>query len=130
MNIELIRELTLKEVRDAITAMPKDKPLGSDDIPTEFFQEFTKEIAPTLLQAFRAMFNTGATSELINKGLITLIPKYGDHTRLGSWRLITLLGSLYKILAKIVATPLWPSVRMKLTLPRLGIWSPPRLPNL
>jgi hypothetical protein len=29
-----------------------------------------------------------------------------------------------------VATPLWPSVRMKLTLPKLGVWSPPRLPNL
>jgi hypothetical protein len=29
-----------------------------------------------------------------------------------------------------VATPLWPSVRMKLTLPKLGIWRPPGLPNL
>jgi hypothetical protein len=47
MNIELIRELTLKEVQDTIMAMPKDKAPGSDDIPTEFFQEFTKEITPT-----------------------------------------------------------------------------------
>ncbi len=30
---------------------------------------------------------------------------------------------------KVVATPLWPSVRMKLTLPKLGTWSPPGLPN-
>jgi hypothetical protein len=37
MNIELIKELTLKEVQDAIMAMPKDKALGSDDIPIEFF---------------------------------------------------------------------------------------------
>jgi hypothetical protein len=29
-----------------------------------------------------------------------------------------------------VATPLWPSVRMKLTLPKLGTWSPSGLPNL
>jgi len=29
-----------------------------------------------------------------------------------------------------VATPLWPSVRMKLTLPKLGTWSPLGLPNL
>jgi hypothetical protein len=28
-----------------------------------------------------------------------------------------------------VATPLWPSVRMKLTLPKLGTWSPPGLPK-
>jgi hypothetical protein len=30
----------------------------------------------------------------------------------------------------LVATPFWPSVRMKLTLPKLGIWSPPGLPNV
>jgi hypothetical protein len=29
-----------------------------------------------------------------------------------------------------VATPLWPSVRMKLTLSKLGTWSPPGLPKL
>jgi hypothetical protein len=29
-----------------------------------------------------------------------------------------------------VTTPLWPSVRMKLTLPKLGTWSPPGLPQL
>jgi hypothetical protein len=29
-----------------------------------------------------------------------------------------------------VATPLWPSVRMKLTFPKLGTWSPLRLPNV
>jgi mannosylglycoprotein endo-beta-mannosidase len=83
--------------------MPKDKAPGSDNIPTGLFQEFTKEIVPTLLQAFRTMLSTGVTSELINKGLITLIPKFGDHVRLGNWRPITLLGSHYKILAKMLA---------------------------
>ncbi len=29
-----------------------------------------------------------------------------------------------------VATPLWPSVRMKHTLPKLVTWSPSGLPNL
>jgi hypothetical protein len=29
-----------------------------------------------------------------------------------------------------VTTPLWPSVRMKLTLPKFGTWSPPGLPNV
>jgi hypothetical protein len=33
------------------------------------------------------------------------------------------------LLTLIVATPLWPSVRMKLTLPKLGTWSPPGLPK-
>jgi mannosylglycoprotein endo-beta-mannosidase len=49
------------------------------------------------------MLRSGETSEMFNKGLITLIPKSGDHAKLGNWRPITLLGSLYKILAKILA---------------------------
>jgi hypothetical protein len=103
MNSELTRELTLKEVQDAITAMPKDKALGADGTPIEFFQEFTTEIAPTLLLTFKAMLNFGETSEQINRGIITLIPKTGDHARLGNWCPIMLLGNLYKILAKTLA---------------------------
>jgi hypothetical protein len=64
--------------------MPKEKALGCDDIPTEFFQEFTNEVSPTLLEAFSAMFRNRETLELINKGLITLIPKSENHARIGS----------------------------------------------
>jgi hypothetical protein len=35
--------------------------------------------------------------------MITLIPKLEDHSKLGNWRPITLLGSIYKILAKTSA---------------------------
>jgi hypothetical protein len=102
-NQELTKDLTLKEVRDAILEMPKGKAPRCDGIPTEFFQEFIDEISPTLLQAFSAMLRNGETSEWINKGMITLIPKSGDHAKIGNWRPITLLGSLYKILAKTLA---------------------------
>jgi hypothetical protein len=49
------------------------------------------------------MLNSGATSTSINKGLITLIPKTGDRTRLNNWRPIIFLGSIYKVLAKTLA---------------------------
>lgn len=48
-NRDLIKDLTLKEVQDAILAMPKGKAPGWDGIPTEFYQEFVNEISPTLL---------------------------------------------------------------------------------
>ncbi len=86
--------------------MLKDKTLGCDGISTEFFQEMTEEISPTLLQTFSAMLRRGEMSGWINKGFITLIPKSGDHAKIGNWRPITLLGSLYKILAKTLAMTL------------------------
>ncbi len=83
--------------------LPKGKAPGHNRIPTEFFQEYVNEVALTLLLAFKAMLTWGLTSEYINKGMITLILKSRDHSKLGNWRPITLLGSIYKILAKTLA---------------------------
>ncbi len=80
--------------------LPKGKAPGHNGIPTEFFQEYVNEVAPALLLAFKAMLARGLTSNFINKGMITLIPKSGDHSKLGNWCPITLLRSIYKILAK------------------------------
>jgi len=49
------------------------------------------------------MLALGEASTFINKGLITMIPKTGDRSKLRNWRPITLLGSVYKILAKALA---------------------------
>jgi hypothetical protein len=113
INEALTRKLTLSEIHIAINALPKGKAPGYDGLPMEFFHECAEETALILLQAFTTMLCTGRASASINKGLITLIPKAGDRAKLSNWRPITLLGSMYKVLAKIVATPLWPSVGVK-----------------
>jgi hypothetical protein len=51
---------------------------------------------PPYFKHIRVMLELGNTSEFISKGLITLKPKSGDHSRLGNWRPITLFGSMYK----------------------------------
>ncbi len=102
-NAHLTRNFTLKEIHDAICALPKSKAPGHDGVPMEFFQECANEVALMLLKAFTAMLNSDEASAYINKGLITLIPKSGDHSRLSNWRPITLLGSTYKVLAKMLA---------------------------
>jgi hypothetical protein len=88
---------------EAITLLPKGKAPEHDGIQTKFFHEYVNEVAPTLLLAFKAMLAQGLTLEYINKGMITLILKLGDHSKLGNWHPITLLGSIYKILAKNLA---------------------------
>jgi hypothetical protein len=103
MNANMTKVLTLKEITEAITSLPKGKALGHDGIPTKFFQECVEEVVPMLLLAFKAMLAQGRTSDHINKGTITLIPKSGDHSKLRNWRPITLLGNIYKILAKMLA---------------------------
>jgi len=91
---------------------------NNDGIRTEFFQEYVNEVAPTWLLAFKAMLARGLTSEHINEGMITLIPKhwelrtgerapnhtFGKHKQdQGNGRPITLLGSINKIIAKTLS---------------------------
>jgi hypothetical protein len=109
-NVSLIKDLTIRDILDAIKALPKGKVPGHDGIPMEFFHEYADEVAPTLFRAFTAMLNVGATSASINKGIITLIPKTGDRARLSNWQPITLLGSIYKMLAKTFAERLQPAL--------------------
>jgi len=59
------------------------------------------------------MLALGEASAFINKGLITLIPKTGDRSKFQNWRPITLLGSVYKILAKALVG------RLQAFLPRI-----------
>lgn len=94
-NTNLTRALTVQDIFEAIKALPKGKAPG---IRMEFFHEYADEVAPTLLQAFTAMFSSEATSAYINKGLITLIPKTRDRAKFS-----TLLSSIYKVLAKTLA---------------------------
>ncbi len=101
-NTSLVNSVSLEEVGKAIQALSKGKTLGHDGIPMEFFHECEQEITPDLFQAFTALLSEGETSTYINKRVITLIPKSGDHARLNNWCLITLLRSIYKILAKVL----------------------------
>jgi hypothetical protein len=90
MNSECTQKLSLEEVVEAITSLPKGKAPGHDGLPIEFFQENVEETTPTLLLAFRAMLSSGLTSAFINKSRIILIPKSEDDSKLGNWRPITL----------------------------------------
>ncbi len=82
MNGDMTKVLTLKEIANAITSLPKGKSPRHNGILTEFIQECVEEVTPTLLLAFKAILAQGRTSDHINKGMITLIPKAGDHSKL------------------------------------------------
>jgi hypothetical protein len=103
VNATFTQNLSLEEVHKAIQALPKGKVPGHDGIPIEFFQAYASEVAPVLLKVYTAMLAFGEASAYINMGLITLIPKTGDRSKFRNWRLITLLGCVYKILAKALA---------------------------
>jgi hypothetical protein len=93
--------------------LPKEKAPGQDGIPSEFYQEFFDEIQNDLLELVTEVYATGRLAASLNTSKICLLPKTGDLTLVTNYRPISLLGTAYKIIAKLIANrmiqflPLW-----------------------
>jgi hypothetical protein len=54
------------------------------------------------LEATKTMLAIGQLLEFLNKGLIVPIPKFGDRSLIGNWWPVTFLGSVYKVVTKLL----------------------------
>ena len=86
--------------------MNGDKALGPDGFTSAFWQ-FCWDIVKHKVMGFFAEFqNSSHFERSLNSTFIVLIPKKGGTDNLKDFRPISLVGSLYKILAKILANRL------------------------
>ncbi|MCO5600623.1 hypothetical protein L7F22_054738 [Adiantum nelumboides] len=65
-------------------------------------------ISQPLQEGLQEIFDTGIMPQSMSSGIISLIPKGGDASTLRQWRPITLMSSVYKILARMITSPLRP----------------------
>ena len=70
----------------------------------QFFQAFTQDLVPFLLEVILESVEKGSLSPSLTQGLISLIPKpKKDSLLIDIWRPITLLNTDYNIFASIIA---------------------------
>ena len=98
--------LTAAELEKALKSMENNKSPGFDGLTTNFYKHFWPILGPELTQVFKFAFNNGTLTSTQRRGIITLIFKKGDRTRLKNWQPITLLTTDYKILTKTLANRL------------------------
>ena len=94
---------TEEEVHSALMDMNGDKALGLDGFTGAFWQfcwEFVKE---EVLEMFKDFHEQKAFLKSLNTTFLVLIPKKGGAEELGDFRPISLVGGLYKLLAKVLA---------------------------
>ena len=94
------------EVLTALMEMNGDKAPGPDGFSVFFWQccwDFVKE---EILEFFKEFHDQNTFLKSINNTFLVLIPKKGGAEEFGDFRPISLLGGLYKMLAKVLANRL------------------------
>jgi hypothetical protein len=100
-NEILIADFTKNEVREAVFQMEHNKSPGPDDFPTEFYQVFWRVIKDDLMAMFLDFHKGSLDLFSLNFGIITLIPKFENATKIQQYRPICVLNVSFKIFTKI-----------------------------
>ena len=101
---ELEKELTEKELEEALKQSESEKTPCCDGIPYEFYKTFWALLGEDLYQAMvHNLNNKKALTVSQRTSIITLLFKGKDKNLLKNWRPISLLCTDYKILSKALA---------------------------
>lgn len=104
----LDKKLTIQELEDALHALPNGKSPAKDGFQKEFFVWGWDFIKPVLLQAVEQMWQDGSMGADLNESLITLLPKPKANEGVKFWRPMSLLSTVYKVIAKALARRIAP----------------------
>ncbi|GJR12603.1 RNA-directed DNA polymerase, eukaryota [Tanacetum coccineum] len=94
------------KIRNAVWSCGDNKSPGPDGFTFEFFRKFWNVIGPDFCAAVDWFFLYSAFAKGCNSSFIALIPKTPDAKFVGEFRPISLIGSLYKVITKILANRL------------------------
>jgi hypothetical protein len=102
-NDLLTAEFSENEVWEAVFQMKHNKAPGPDGFPTEFYQVFWSLIKNDLMPLFRD-FHVGRLPLFnLNFGIITLLPKEQETSKIQQYRPICMFNVSFQIFTKVLA---------------------------
>jgi hypothetical protein len=102
----LVKPFYVEEVKDSVWDCDNFKCPGPDGITFGFIKDFWDILCDDVMRFLREFHRNGRLTKGINSTFIALIPKVESPQRLNDFRPISLVGSMYKILAKVLANRL------------------------
>ena len=102
----LVEPFKEEEVRCAVWSCGNDKSPGPDGFNFKFIKHFWKELKPEFLRFIAEFFVNASFPKGSNSSFIALIPKLKDPQVISDFRPISLIGYIYKVIAKILANRL------------------------
>ncbi|GJU90435.1 RNA-directed DNA polymerase, eukaryota, partial [Tanacetum coccineum] len=103
---DLDRNISTDEIRAAVWDCGENKSPGPDGYTFEFFRRYWNVIGPDFSSAVACFFENGSFPRGCNASFIALIPKVVDAKLVTDFRPISLIGSVYKVVTKILANRL------------------------
>nr|GFC25827.1 putative RNA-directed DNA polymerase, eukaryota [Tanacetum cinerariifolium] len=103
---ELEAPISKDEIRRAVLDCGENKSPGSNGFTFEFFRRFWNIVGPDLCSAVEWFFRHASFPVGCNSSFIALIPKTLNPKSVGEYRPISLIGSIYKVVTKILANRL------------------------
>ncbi|RVW53840.1 LINE-1 reverse transcriptase-like [Vitis vinifera] len=94
------------EIYAALMRMNGDKAPGPDGFTVAFWQKCWEIVKEDVLDMFKEFHEQNSFIRSLNHTFLVLLPKKGGAEDLGDYRPISLLGGLYKLLAKVLANRL------------------------
>ena len=94
--------ISLKALGKALHSLPNNKTPGADGLPKEFYKAYWPLIGPLFLIMAKE-FEKGLLPNSMTQAITVLIFKKGNHQNIANYRPISLLGTDYKILAKLLS---------------------------
>lgn len=107
-NEILCQPFSEAEIKAALSQMVKNKAPGPDKIPIEFYQCCWGIVKDDILDLFNDFHRNKVDISRINYGIITLLPKIKDASKMQQFRPICLLNCLYKLITKVLTIRLGP----------------------
>ncbi|XP_058775262.1 uncharacterized protein LOC131649520 [Vicia villosa] len=102
-SLDLEKPFSEEEIKDAIWSCDGKKSPGPDGFSLEFFKRFWLILKDDLMKLCNDFYLKGTLVKAITSSFLALIPKKNNPQDLSEYRPICLVGSIYKILAKILA---------------------------
>lgn len=97
------KKFSEEEIWEAIKSCDGNKAPGPDDFNLNFFKEFWSKIKGDIVKVFDDFFEHGKLVRGLNAAFNTLIPKSSNPTSFSDYRPISLIGGVYKLIAKVLA---------------------------
>ena len=109
-----------KEVREVIKGMDRDKALGLDGFSWAFFQDCWDVVKGDFMEVFTEFHAQGKFVKSINSTFISLIPKAQGAKEIKDFHPISLVGGVYKIIAKVLANRMRRVMDMIISKPQIA----------